>query len=349
MCHSRSTPGKLALNVSLTAVWALLAQVILSQSAQAQTVQPTEPSPNSSPPTVRYARGEDIDLADIIAEWRGYYDDIPVYLCVCQDGTCDQTEQWPYREYDRYQLGLALGPNNGKVAEAAGSNCFDIADGSRPSEPRSFSADQTGRGDRATTSPPTPPNPPTAQAPVANSGVPTATTVNNGAAIRLDWPSGASNVINVTGSNWNINVLNALDCSSFSLVEQKMFEAQRVVGSPAVDSVTGNVAVPVLLSSCADTDQSAVFVLDPNEGGGYSLYRAQLEGNRTLPNEFASYPFSSITGLHYWDGSLFVRQGTASGAEAVMIFRPGNTPAGEYAGCGVVSVNEGANVLCAKD
>ncbi|MFK8185644.1 MAG: hypothetical protein AB8B99_19890 [Phormidesmis sp.] len=353
-------------------------------------------------PTVRYARGENVGLAEIVSEWRGYYPDIPVYQCVCQEDICDQSAGWPYREFDRYQLSVALGPNNGKAAETTGFNCFDIADGSRPADPRSFSETERNPNDPVATAPPripappipdppaveqpptvvepppaidpispeAPPAPPVAPPPsvsppssaapsapavavgpaadstAANSGIPQATVVNNGAAIRLDWPSGTSDMVAVANSSWNLNVLDALDCASFSLVPEKVMEAQRVVGVPAVDSVTGNVAVPVLLDSCAETDQSAVFVLDPNEGGGYALYRSQLPGDRNFPNEFSSYAFSSITGVQYWDGYLLVRQANAAGAEAISVFLPGSGPVGDYGGCGVVRAGEGANVLC---
>ncbi|MEM6449552.1 MAG: hypothetical protein AAF703_04465 [Cyanobacteria bacterium P01_D01_bin.105] len=356
-------------------------------------------SPNTPAPTVRYARGENIGLADIVTEWRGYYPDIPIYQCVCQTDICDQRAGWPYREYDRYQLSVALGPSNGKAAESAGFNCFDIADGSRPSNPRSFSAAERNPDEPVAAAPPpvsqasgpnspepsvapsaTPPPSPVADtvrapvtppipadsgtadsgsidsapptpvaataSPTASSGIPQATVVDNGAAIRLDWPSGTSDVVTVANSNWNLNVLDALDCESIRLVDEKVLEAQRVVGLPAVDSTTGNVAVPVLLDSCVETDQSAVFVLDPNEGGGYALYRSQLPGDRTFPNEFSTYAFSSITGVQYWDGYLLVRQTNAAGAEVISIFLPGNTPAGEYGGCGVVRAGEGANTLC---
>lgn len=350
--------------------------------AQSPVPSPEPPQPQAAP-TVRYARGENVDLAEIVAEWRGYYDDVPVYLCVCQDNTCNQMEQWPFREYDQYQLSVALGPTNGMVSEAAGFSCVDIADGSRPSNPREFTIAQndeaTGdadNSDNAAAAPPssstaptatqapaaiqTPPDAslqpsapstpapstPTSDTPVANGAIPTAIAINDGAAIQLDWPSGASNVLDVAGSNWNINILDALDCESFSLVDQKMMEAQRVMGEPVVDDTTGNVAVPVLLSSCVETDQSALFVIDPNEGGGYALYRAQLVGDRDLPNEFSSYAFSSIRDLRYWDGSLLVRQDSASGAASVVIFRPGQAPAGTYAGCAVVAVTEGSDVLC---
>lgn len=330
-----------------------------AQAAPAQAT-PIQAAPVQVAPTARYARGEEVNLAEIVAEWRGYYADVPVYLCACQEITCDQTEQWPYREYDRYQLGVVLGPTNGKVAEAAGANCFDIADGSRPDQPRTFSADQRSANSAQAAVPPdssTPAPPPAAPpaatslpiTPVGSSEIPVAKAINNGAAIQLTWPSGAANVIAVTGSNWNVNVLNAFDCASASLVEQKTMVAQRIIGEPAVNGITGNVAVPVLLDSCIETDQSAVFVLDPSEGGGYSLYRTQLPGARNLPNEFSTYALSSIAGLRYWDGSLLVRHGSASGAEALMIFRAGRTPAGDYAGCGVTLAGEGDTVLCPKN
>ncbi|MEL6939367.1 MAG: hypothetical protein AAFO84_09260 [Cyanobacteria bacterium J06598_1] len=353
-------------------------------------------------PTARYANGENVDLAEIITEWRGYYADVPVYLCICQDGSCDQTQQWPYREYDRYQLSVALGPTNGKVAEASGANCFDIADGSRPSDPRDFSTAlstvQAGStpspmpspttspttsapATPPATTPPARPASPTVEQPVAapisppasstdlptdqsapasrppNSGIPTATAINDGADIRLSWPSGLVNTVNVAGRNWNINILNALDCDSLSVVGEKMMVAQRVVGTPVVDESTGHVAVPVLLDSCVDSDQMAVFILDPSEGGGYALYRTQLpavggssaSGDRPpFPNEFSSYAYSTIQSVRYWDSSLLIRQSSASGAEVLSVFRPDRTPAGTYAGCAIVSEAEGANTLCGQ-
>ena len=373
--------------------------------------QPTRAQANEPAPTVRYARGEEVGLADIVAEWRGYYADVPVYQCVCQADVCDQTDGWPYREYDRYQLSVALGPNNGKATESAGFNCFDIADGSRPTNPRRFSAAERDPNTPIAAAPPripappVPPAPPEPQpiqrttspqpsaaavppsgdvnsaptAPVSPAqpvpaavqppsqpapqpaaptavaaasaqppvgGIPSASVINNGDAIQLDWPSGTSDVIAVANSNWNLNVLGAIDCESLGVVDAKLLEAQRVIGSPAVDSITGNIAVPVLLDSCVETDQSAVFIIDPNEGGGYALYRSQLPGEQTFPNEFSTYAFSSITGIQYWDGYLLVRQANAAGAEAIAVFLPGNSPAGEYAGCNVVRSGEGASILC---
>lgn len=365
----------------------------------AQAPLPTTPAQPA--PTARYAQGADVDLSEIVAEWRGYYVDVPIYLCICQDGTCDQSAQWPYREFDRYQLSVALGPNNGQATEANGFNCFDIADRSRPSDPREFSTAEVGSPEAAAISSPeapavssseapeisrpTPPpvapsEPPVATPPVSSPApppdftnespdefadetsaiaidsdrIPNVTVTDGGEGLRLDWPSGSSNMIDVASSQWNINVLNALDCESLSVVAQKTMEAQRIQGVPVVNPQTGHIAVPVLLDSCVDTDQMAVFVLDPSEGGGYALYRTQLPEARgplsdragSFPNEFSSYAYSTIVDMRYWYDSLLVRQGSASGAEAIMIFRPGRTPAGFYAGCAVVSNLEGASVLC---
>lgn len=320
-------------------------------SAQNAIAQTQSPAPAQLAPTVRYARGENTDLAEIVSEWRGYYADVPVYLCVCQADTCNQTQQWPYRTYARYQLGLALGPTNGRIAEDSGANCFDIADNSRPNAPRAFSTAQASGAASPTPAPLVAPPvvPPSARSPMpsANIGdIPIATTINEGNAIRLAWPSGATNDIPVAGSNWNVNILDALDCTMGSRAETKALSAQRVVGEVAVDSETGNIAVPVLLDSCLDTDQSAVFVLDPDETGRYLFYRTQLPGSRSLPDEFSSYAFNSVLAVRYWNGSLYVQQGTASGAESVVIFRPDTTPAGRYAGCGVVTVGEGSDRLC---
>jgi len=362
---SRKLAGFMS-GLSLALMPGLMLNALPAIAQPSPATSPATPDPNPLPPTARYANGEDIDLANIITEWRGYYADVPAYLCICQDDTCDQTSQWPYREYDRYQFSVALGPTNGKVTEAAGSNCFDIADGSRPSNPRSFSAAQIGATPTAPATPPASPPPSSGPSPVippptasptasaTTVSVPMVTAINNGADIRLDWPSGSSNVINVTNSNWNINVLNALDCESLSVVEEKMMTAQRVVGEPVVDQNTGYVAVPVLLDTCIEVDQSAVFVLDPTEGGGYALYRTQLPSvqgplrseNLAFPDEFSSYAYSTIMGLRYWDSALLVRQSTASGAEVISLFRPGRTPAGVYAGCGIVSEGEGVTALC---
>ncbi|NJM96020.1 MAG: hypothetical protein HC800_01300 [Phormidesmis sp. RL_2_1] len=104
--------------------WVLAAQ---AQSDSAAAVR----NPNQVP-TVRYARGEDVDLALIIDEWRDRYPDIPVFACTCTALTCGDDSIWPFRSFTQYQLAVALGPNNAAVSESNGFNCFDIEAGDSP-------------------------------------------------------------------------------------------------------------------------------------------------------------------------------------------------------------------------
>jgi hypothetical protein len=110
------------------------------------------------------------------------------------------------------------------------------------------------------------------------------------------------------------------------------------------------VAVPVLLNECLETQQMAVFVVDAQPSSGYALYRVQLPGERTLPHEFSSYPFSSIQSVMYVESAvesaLLVRHASASGAEAVVRFESGANPAGQFESCQITQAEEGADRLC---
>ncbi|NEP17412.1 MAG: hypothetical protein F6J97_10980 [Leptolyngbya sp. SIO4C1] len=305
------------------APWQLL--LLLSNSLIISLTQPATAQEAPLKPTARYAIGEDVDLGQIIGEWRDPYPEIPIFACVCDDAVCDNSESWPFREFERYQLTVKLGPYNAGVAESIGFNCFDIETGRRPSE---LADGGIGGPDQ----------------PGSSLGIPTADVLDEGEQLRLSWPNGESNTIDVDG--WNIALLDALDCQTLTQVPQKTFTARRIIGTPAVDAQTGNVAVPVLLEECVETQQSAIFVVDPQGVGSYALYRVQVPGEQVFPNEFSSYPLNSITGVQYWDSSLLVRHGTASGAEALLVFRPGRTPAGEWVSCGVVTPGEGDSRLC---
>jgi hypothetical protein len=59
----------------------------------------------------------------------------------------------------------------------------------------------------------------------------------------------------------------------------------------------------------------------------------QLSSDRPLPNEFSTFPLSSLVGLQYWDRYLQVRHGDASGSEALLVFESADTLAGEFGGC----------------
>lgn len=276
------------------------------------------------PPTARYAAGEDVDLALISAEWKERFPDISVFACACNADECDSTERWPFRTYDRYQLTVSLGPFNGAYTESLGFNCFDI---------------ETGQGlGEVSQTPPVPVDPVSS---------PTATVSPDRTSLIITWPDNQTNTIDIT--SWNINMLDALDCDSATLVPQKTFNGRFIAGDPVVDPLTDNVAVSVVMEECFETQQTAVFVVDPQGVGAYALYRVQVPGARPFPNEFSSYSFSSVSGLHYWDSTLLVRHGSASGAEALLVFRPDITPAGKFVACGLVTPGEGAQLLCPAD
>lgn len=174
--------------------------------------------------------------------------------------------------------------------------------------------------------------------------LPFATTANDATALHLSWVNGQSNTIDIQG--WNVAVVDAFSCDTGQQVAERTLTAQRILGQPAVDAQTGNVAVTVLLEECFDTQKSAVFVVDPQGYGGHALYRVQVPGAQPLPHEFSTYALRDAVGVQYWDSTLMVRHGDASGAEAMLIFRPGVNPAGEYAGCAILQPGESGGALC---
>ncbi|MGC1306861.1 MAG: hypothetical protein WA885_06500 [Phormidesmis sp.] len=104
----------------------------LPAMAQAQSGQLDPVRNPNQVPTARYGRGEAVDISLIIEEWRDRYPTIPVFACVCDAGTCGDADQWPFREYSRYQPFVALGDANAANNETNGFNCFDIETGDRP-------------------------------------------------------------------------------------------------------------------------------------------------------------------------------------------------------------------------
>jgi hypothetical protein len=272
-------------------------------------------------PTARYARGETVDLALIITEWNGKHPDIPVFSCVCLQPRCDLTASWPFRSFSDYQLTVMLGPFNAADTETQGFNCYDIESGRSP---RSFIS--TEPSDDSTASP----NRPDDVTPSGDpEGLAQVDVLENGTHLRGFW---MGRTLDIDVRDWTINVLDGIDCETLTVVDEQRMTARRVVGEPAIDPFTEAIAVAVELDYCALTTQSAVFVVDP-QPGGYALYRVQVPGDRPLPNEFSSYPLSSMSGVQYWGGNLLIRHLDASGTEALLTFTPGNTPAGDYAGC----------------
>lgn len=117
----------------------LLGSDALAQPFPSQVAQQLDPNPNfrnvldpNQVPTARYARGEAVDLALVIEEWRDRFPQAPIYACACLEETCGDSTIWPFRSFSRYQPLVALGPTNAANNERSGFNCFDIETGENP-------------------------------------------------------------------------------------------------------------------------------------------------------------------------------------------------------------------------
>ncbi len=117
--------GAIALNSPLNLI-GLGAAPAQAQGRFSTAIDPTQV------PTARYGRGEAVDLALILDEWRDRYPNIPVFVCSCNADTCGNIAVWPFRSYVRYQPFVALGKANATNTEATGFNCFDMQTGARP-------------------------------------------------------------------------------------------------------------------------------------------------------------------------------------------------------------------------
>lgn len=330
-------------------------------------------------PTARYANGEDVDLALMIREWRDRDPDIPVFACVCNQDVCNHSQSWPFRTFEEFQLTVTWGPSNANVAEGLGFICHDIEVGTRPlsliPEPvflppfeeylpttlglPSYSTSLQAQQIQATALPEDPAissgllaraEPFVQDGPIqeisaqenrmAASSEPTVEVLEDGRLLIGRW---MDSTVEIDVRDWNINILDSVDCATFSLLDEQVMNAQRIVGNPAIDAETGAIAVAVELSYCALTTQSAVFVIDP-QPGGYALYRVQVPGDRPFSDPFSSFALRTVSGLEYVDGDLQIRQQDASGAEVLLTFTPGVTPAGTYRDC--VTLADGEAALC---
>ncbi|MDJ0797993.1 MAG: hypothetical protein QNJ51_14445 [Calothrix sp. MO_167.B12] len=173
---------------------------------------------------------------------------------------------------------------------------------------------------------------------------PTAQVVDNGTKLKINY---GRKTQTIKASSLNVGVLDTLNCKQVKILpQQKLSGKQFVKGAISFHPKTGNLAVGVLLQECLETQVSAVFVLQPQKSwGSYAIYRVQIPGKRQLPDEFYTYPFSSITRLGYFGEKLLVEHGDASGAEAMLVFNPSRTPSGKYTGCVVTRQGEGLR-LC---
>ncbi len=149
----------------------------------------------------------------------------------------------------------------------------------------------------------------------------------------------------IDASGLMVRVLDAVDCDRMELAPEQILTGQWFFPSIAIDQNTGNVALPVMLRECAGTQVSTVFLLDPP----YAIYRAQVPGDRPLPDEFSTFPLNSITDVGYLGSDLLVKHGDASGSTALLVFaQQPTTPVGRYVGC-VYTLEEEGRRLCPED
>ena len=168
--------------------------------------------------------------------------------------------------------------------------------------------------------------------------IPQVEVFSRGRKLRI-YGGGKLDIVDIT--RINILILDSFDCSQFKQVDEQELYGKFIVGEPVVNPETKDIAVAVVLSECVEIQQSAVFII----GGKGGYYRLQVPGKRSLPHEFSSYALSSIYKLDYSHGNLLVTHGDASGGTAMLVFKPGKNPAGQFAGC--VELDQGENpILC---
>lgn len=165
--------------------------------------------------------------------------------------------------------------------------------------------------------------------------------ISNGTQLRGTW-QGETYIIDA--SELNALVLDTYDPETGDRVDREI-TGERFV-DVSVNPETGHIAVGVFLEYFAATTTSATFIIDL-QSGGYAIYRAQVPGDKPFPNEFSTYALSTIEYVRFVEENLFVKHGDAAGNAALVVFKPGSTPAMEYAGCVNLELAEGRG-LCSR-
>jgi len=168
--------------------------------------------------------------------------------------------------------------------------------------------------------------------------------VSDGTQLQWEW-QGETYSINV--NELNVRLMNSVDPETYNPVEKLMRGQRFVRDSISVDPQTGNIAVGVVLDYFAATNFSAVFIIDP-QPGAYAIYPVQVPGSQPLPDEFSTYSLDTIGYVRFLDGDLLIKHGDASGTTALLVFKPANTPAMDYAGCVDLEIGESRSV-CPKN
>lgn len=173
--------------------------------------------------------------------------------------------------------------------------------------------------------------------------LPTANIVNNGTELKIQ---NGETTQTIKASSLNVKVIDGVNCETLKTLPVQNVSGKRFVPQAfSFDPKTGNLAVGVLLQECVESQQSAVFVLQPQANWrNYAVYPVQLPGEKTLPDKFSTYSFRSISQVGFRNNDLRIKHGDVSEAEALVVFKPSQTPAGKYASCVVTSVGESGNI-----
>lgn len=153
--------------------------------------------------------------------------------------------------------------------------------------------------------------------------------VSDGTQLQWEW-QGETYSINV--NELNVRLMDSVNRETYNQVEKVMNGQRFIRDSISVDPKTGNIAVGVVLDYFAATSFSAVFIIAP-QPGAYAIYRVQVPGAKPLPDEFSTYSLDTIDYVRFLEGDLLIKHGDASGTTALLVFKPANTPAIDYAGC----------------
>jgi|GEM_PF-4716321 len=137
-------------------------------------------------------------------------------------------------------------------------------------------------------------------------------------------------------------MMGSVDCEKMVRVDRQSLTGNNFMRNQvSIDPQTGNIAIGVIFQYCALTQESAIVLLQPQATGGYQTSLLQVPGFKALPTANATYPLGYINNLRYNNGELIVTHGSASDAEAEIVFRDE-----KFVSCRITTPGEGGGNLC---
>jgi hypothetical protein len=137
-------------------------------------------------------------------------------------------------------------------------------------------------------------------------------------------------------------MMGSVDCNKMVQVDRQSLTGNNFMRDRvSIDPQTGNIAIGLIFQYCALTQESAIVLLQPQATGGYQTSLLQVPGFKALPTAEATYPLGYIKNLRYNNGELLVTHGSASDAEAEIVFRDG-----KFVSCSITTPGEGSSNLC---